>query len=134
MGIETEGAKLALEVASVVGTALVSWVTIATKAVVNKIKLDQERNKAELVAQQTKVKEELVANQTDIKMDFAANNSALRMELAVHTTLDETRFGSIERAMVEQKESLSDQKDVLGTIEKKIDRNYSARKNGDDGG
>lgn len=130
MGLEVEAGKFVLEGVSLLGTLLVGWIGLKTKGVATEIKLDQAKNKADLVAEQTRAKSELVASQTEIKeklvraqtemkQEFTAHNAAMRTEFSVHTASDDQRFGEQGR--------------TLDRIEKKIDRNYSARHSGDAG-
>lgn len=143
----TDTLRLVLEAASVAGTLLAVFVALNIKATVNAIKLDQANNKAELVKSQTdaknelfmgqnKVKDDLTAANNKLNIDLNSHNAALRLELGVHTTLDEQRFLSVERAMdnnsdaiKEQNEVLKEQSKVLSDINRKLDRNHASREN-----
>lgn len=149
----TDTLRLVLEAASVGGTLLAVFVALNIKATVNAIKLEQAISKAELVKNQTevkdelsdsqsrmkddlfrgqiKMKEELTAASNKINMDLNQHNAALRLELGVHTTLDEQRFLSVERAMDNNSDTIKEQSRVLGKqseilrdIDRKLDRNH----------
>jgi hypothetical protein len=131
----TDTLRLVLEAASVVGTLIAVFVTLNIKSTVATIKLEQAKNKADLVQNQTTVKEELVESQARMEREMTAahnklnidlnnHNSALRTELAVHTALDEQRFHSVEKTMEDNNEAIKEQNKVLKDINQKLDRNY----------
>lgn len=93
----------------VTSAVTLGWLIIGLliKSSLKGISVDQEKNKAELLANQTKLKEDLMVHQAKTKEELIAADNSLKIDMAVHKKEDDGRFDLVASNMSQLKETMA---------------------------